>query len=76
MNSLQSFFTALPGTLPDFSNLLSISNHHGLSALSAAGIEDRGPAQVFGSGVHELTAVIFLLLISDLRSYLGLLWFR
>jgi hypothetical protein len=42
------FFMALPGTLLGFSNLLAISSHHGLSALSAAWIEGHGHAQVFG----------------------------
>lgn len=42
------FFMVVPGTLLGFSNLLSISSHHGLSALSAAWIEGHGHAQVFG----------------------------
>lgn len=41
-------FMVLPGTLLGFSNLLAISNHHGLSGLSAAWIQGHGHAQVFG----------------------------
>src|ERR1039457_3959332 len=42
------FFMALPGTLLGFSNLMAISNHHGLGALPAAWIQGHGHAQVFG----------------------------
>jgi hypothetical protein len=42
------FFMVVPGTLLGFSNLLSISSHHGLLALSTAWIEGHGHAQVFG----------------------------
>lgn len=42
------FFMALPGTLLGFSNLMTISTHHGLSALSPTWIEGHGHAQMFG----------------------------
>lgn len=42
------FFMALPGTLLGFSNLMAISTHHGLGALSPAWIQGHGHAQVFG----------------------------
>jgi hypothetical protein len=42
------FFMALPGTLLGFSNLVAISAHHGLSALSPAWLEGHGHAQLFG----------------------------
>jgi hypothetical protein len=42
------FFMAVPGTLLGFSNLMAISTHHGLSALSPAWIEGHGHAQMFG----------------------------
>ena len=42
------FFMALPGTLLGFSNLVAISTHHGLSALSPAWLEGHGHAQMFG----------------------------
>jgi uncharacterized protein involved in response to NO len=42
------FFMVLPGTVLGFSNLLAISAHHGLGALSAAWIQAHGAAQVFG----------------------------
>ena len=42
------FFMALPGTLLGFSNLVAISAHHGLSALSPAWLEGHGHAQMFG----------------------------
>jgi uncharacterized protein involved in response to NO len=42
------FFMALPGTLLGFSNLLTISAHHGLGMLPAAWIEGHGHAQMFG----------------------------
>lgn len=42
------FFMVLPGTLLGFSNLVAISHHHGLSALSAAWIQGHGHAQMFG----------------------------
>ena len=42
------FFMALPGTLLGFSNLVSISTHHGLGSMPAAWMEGHGHAQVFG----------------------------
>src|SRR3954468_21768387 len=42
------FFTALPGTLLGFSNLMSISAHHGLGSMQAAWMEGHGHAQMFG----------------------------
>lgn len=42
------FFMALPGTLLGFSSLMSISAHHGASALPAAWMQGHGHAQVFG----------------------------
>ncbi len=42
------FFMALPGTLLGFSNLLAISTHHGLGALSPAWIQGHAHAQVYG----------------------------
>lgn len=42
------FFMALPGTLLGFSNLMAISAHHGLGAMSHAWMEGHGHAQVFG----------------------------
>lgn len=42
------FFMALPGTLLGFSNLVAISAHHGLGALSPAWLEGHGHAQLFG----------------------------
>ena len=42
------FFMALPGTLLGFSNLMSISVHHGLGTLPAAWMEGHGHAQMFG----------------------------
>lgn len=42
------FFMALPGTLLGFSNLMTISAHHGVSGLPAAWMEGHGHAQVFG----------------------------
>jgi uncharacterized protein involved in response to NO len=42
------FFMVLPGTLLGFSNLVAISQHHGLSGLSAAWIQGHGHAQMFG----------------------------
>jgi uncharacterized protein involved in response to NO len=42
------FFMVLPGTMLGFSNLLAISAHHGLGALTAAWIQAHGAAQVFG----------------------------
>ncbi len=42
------FFMVLPGTLLGFSNLVAISQHHGLGALSAAWIQGHGHAQMFG----------------------------
>lgn len=42
------FFMALPGTLLGFSNLIAISAHHGLGALSPAWLEGHGHAQMFG----------------------------
>jgi hypothetical protein len=42
------FFMALPGTLLGFSNLLSISAHHGLGSMPAAWMEGHGHAQLFG----------------------------
>ena len=42
------FFMALPGTVLGFSNLLAISTHHGLGAISPAWIQGHGHAQVFG----------------------------
>lgn len=43
-----TFFMVLPGTVLGFSNLLAISAHHGLGALSAAWIQAHGAAQVYG----------------------------
>lgn len=42
------FFMALPGTLLGFSNLVSISTHHGLGSMPAAWMEGHGHAQLFG----------------------------
>src|SRR4051812_37078616 len=42
------FFMALPGTLLGFSNLMSISAHHGLGSMPAAWMEGHGHAQMFG----------------------------
>jgi uncharacterized protein involved in response to NO len=42
------FFMALPGTLLGFSNLVSISAHHGLGSMPAAWMEGHGHAQLFG----------------------------
>lgn len=42
------FFMALPGTLLGFSNLMTISTHHGTGTLSPAWLEGHGHAQVFG----------------------------
>ena len=42
------FFMALPGTLLGFSNLVAISQHHGLGFLPAAWMEGHGHAQMFG----------------------------
>ncbi len=42
------FFMVLPGTLLGFSNLVAISQHHGLSALSPAWVQGHGHAQMFG----------------------------
>jgi uncharacterized protein involved in response to NO len=42
------FFMALPGTLLGFSNLMSISTHHGLGSMPAAWMEGHGHAQLFG----------------------------
>src|SRR5215469_3071598 len=42
------FFMALPGTLLGFSNLIAISEHHGLTALSPAWLEGHGHAQMLG----------------------------
>lgn len=42
------FFMALPGTLLGFSNLMAISQHHGLGALPAAWIQGHGHAQLYG----------------------------
>ena len=42
------FFMVLPGTLLGFSNLVAISQHHGLSALSPAWLQGHGHAQMFG----------------------------
>ena len=42
------FYMALPGTLLGFSNLMAISAHHGLSALSPAWLQGHGHAQAFG----------------------------
>jgi hypothetical protein len=42
------FFMALPGTLLGFSNLMTISAHHGLAFLPAAWMEGHGHAQMFG----------------------------
>lgn len=42
------FFMVLPGTVLGFTNLLSISTHHGLSGLSDAWIQAHGFSQVFG----------------------------
>ena len=42
------FFMALPGTLLGFSNLMTISAHHGAAGLPPAWMEGHGHAQVFG----------------------------
>jgi len=42
------FYMALPGTLLGFSNLMSISAHHGLGSMPAAWMEGHGHAQLFG----------------------------
>jgi uncharacterized protein involved in response to NO len=42
------FFMVLPGTLLGFSNLVAISQHHGLGALSPAWLQGHGHAQMFG----------------------------
>lgn len=42
------FFMALPGTLLGFSNLIAISEHHGLGGLSPAWLQGHGHAQAFG----------------------------
>jgi uncharacterized protein involved in response to NO len=42
------FFMVLPGTLLGFTNLLSISAHHGFAGLSDAWIQAHGFSQVFG----------------------------
>jgi len=42
------FFMALPGTLLGFSNLMTISAHHGMVNLPAAWMEGHGHAQMFG----------------------------
>ena len=42
------FFMALPGTLLGFSNLMSISAHHGLGSMPPAWMEGHGHAQLFG----------------------------
>jgi uncharacterized protein involved in response to NO len=42
------FYVALPGTLLGFSNLMSISAHHGLGSMPAAWMEGHGHAQMFG----------------------------
>jgi uncharacterized protein involved in response to NO len=42
------FFMVLPGTILGFSNLVAISEHHGLSGLSPAWIQGHGHAQMFG----------------------------
>ena len=42
------FFMALPGTVLGFTNLIAISQHHGLGALPAAWIQGHGHAQLFG----------------------------
>jgi uncharacterized protein involved in response to NO len=42
------FFMALPGTMLGFSNLMAISQHHGLGALPAAWIQGHGHAQIYG----------------------------
>ncbi len=42
------FFMVLPGTVLGFSNLLAISAHHGLQAISPAWIQAHGFSQVFG----------------------------
>jgi hypothetical protein len=42
------FFMALPGTLLGFSNLVSISAHHGLGSMPAEWMEGHGHAQLFG----------------------------
>ena len=41
-------FMALPGTLLGFSNLMSISAHHGLGSMPPAWMEGHGHAQLFG----------------------------
>jgi hypothetical protein len=42
------FFMTIPGTLLGFSNLVAISEHHGLGFLPAAWMEGHGHAQMFG----------------------------
>src|SRR5205085_7480292 len=42
------FCMALPGTLLGFSNLMSISAHHGLGSMPAAWMKGHGHAQLFG----------------------------
>lgn len=42
------FFMALPGTVLGFTNLIAISQHHGLGALPAAWIQGHGHAQLYG----------------------------
>ena len=42
------FYMALPGTLLGFSNLMSISAHHGQGSMPAAWMEGHGHAQLFG----------------------------
>lgn len=42
------FFMVLPGTVLGFTNLLSISAHHGFASLSDAWIQAHGFSQVFG----------------------------
>ena len=42
------FFMVLPGTVLGFTNLLSISAHHGFAGLSDAWIQAHGFSQVFG----------------------------
>jgi len=41
-------FMALPGTLLGFSNLMSISTHHGLGSMPPSWMEGHGHAQMFG----------------------------
>jgi hypothetical protein len=42
------FFMVLPGTLLGFSNLMAISEHHGMASLPAAWMEGHGHAQMYG----------------------------